>query len=395
MKSPVIAHQDTDNIVRVSSEPELQRAMKSPSEYSVILIAPGEYKLTKTLWVRTNNVTIRGDSDRCDDVVLVGKGMENAAGLDSVPHGVWTKAINTRVQNLTIRDVYYHAVSIDGKAYAPEIYNVRMIDIGAQFVKSNPRSFGVGADNGSVQYSIMQYSTKPPETDHGGGSGYTQGVDVHAGKNWLVSDNLFDNFHTPDSAKNLWNPAILMWNGAANSIVQNNLFINVDRAIAFGLIDRPDDHRGGIIRNNMIVMRPNLYSSSRKASSDAAILVWNSPDTWVLHNTIFTRGNTHKSIELRFESSGSIVRNNLVDAPITDRSQSTFEKEGNVEYHGPNIFSDISSANLRLQGAVAGITGVVPILLGAGKDIDGDIRGCTSGFTDVGAHEFGSDNNKC
>jgi hypothetical protein len=200
---------------------------------------------------------------------------------------------------------------------------------------------------------------------------------------------------SPDSADNLWNPAILMWNGAANTIVQKNLFINVDRAIAFGLIDRVGDHRGGVIRNNMIVMQPNLYSNRRKGASDAAILVWSSPDTWVLHNTILTRGNTHKSIELRFESSGSIVRNNLVDAPITDRSYSTFEKVGNVEYHGPDIFRDLSSANLRLRNAVDGITGVVPILVGAGKDIDGDTRGCSRGFTDVGAHEFGADNNKC
>ena len=270
-----------------------------------------------------------------------------------------------------------------------------MIDIGTQFVKSNPLGFGDGADHGSVQYSIMKCTINPPVTDHGGGSGYTQGVGVLAGKNWFISNNLFDNLHTPDSADNLWNPAILMWNGAANTIVQNNVFINVDRAIAFGLIDRVDDHHGGVIRNNMIVMQPNLYSSSRKASSDAAILVWSSPDTWVLHNTIFTRGNTHKSIELRFKSSGSIVRNNLVDAPITDRSYSTFDKAGNVEYHGPDIFGDLSSATFRWQSAVDDITGVVPILVGARKDIDGDTRGCGRGFTDVGAHEFGSDNNKC
>jgi hypothetical protein len=97
IKAPAIAHQESDNIVRVASESQLQQAMRSVSEDSVILIAPGAYKLTRTLWVQTNNVTIRGDSDRCDDIVLIGEGMENAAGLDSVPHGIWTNAANTRV----------------------------------------------------------------------------------------------------------------------------------------------------------------------------------------------------------------------------------------------------------------------------------------------------------
>lgn len=395
MKAPVLAKQSAENVIRVSSESELQRAMRFVGEGSVIVLAPGEYRLTSTLTVTTNHLTIRGDSNRCDDIVLVGKGMENATGSDSVPHGIWTNAIETRVQNLTIRDVYYHAVSVDSSADAPEIYNVRMIDSGEQFVKSNPRGFGEGVNNGSVKYSVMQYSINPPQTDHGGGTGYTNGIDVHAGKNWLISNNRFENFHTPDSSDNRWNPAVLMWNGAANTIVENNQFVDVDRAIAFGLVNRLDDHTGGIIRNNMIVMRPNLYSKNRKAGSDAAILVWSSPNTQVLHNTVITHGNINKSIELRFNSSGSVVRNNLVDAPILDRSKNTFELSGNVQYNGPDIFRKISSADLHLRGAVVGVTGVAPLLLNARKDADGDSRGCGSQFSDVGADDYGSASNVC
>ena len=38
MKAPAIAHQKSDNIVRVSSEPQLQQAMRSVSENTVIVI---------------------------------------------------------------------------------------------------------------------------------------------------------------------------------------------------------------------------------------------------------------------------------------------------------------------------------------------------------------------
>jgi hypothetical protein len=395
MKAPVLDQPSASKVIRVSSEPELQRAVRLAIGGSVILIAPGEYKLTRTIWISTDNVTIRGDSNRCNDIVLKGFGMENIEGLNNLPHGIATNALNTRVQNLTIKEVYYHAISIDGAAEAPEIYNVRMVDIGQKFFKSNPLSYGVGPDNGSVQYSVMLYTNNPSNTDSGGGTGYSNGVDVHAGKNWLISNNRFENFHTPDTADNLWNPAVLMRNGAENSIVENNQFVDVDRAIAFGLVDMPADHIGGIIRNNMIVMRPYLLSKSRKFDSDGSIVVWSSPNTQVLHNTIITHGNFNKSIELRFNSSGSVVKNNLVDAPISHRTDKTFKHVGNVEYNGPDIFRDLSNADLHLIDITAGITGVAPLLPNVAKDVDGDTRGCGSRFTDVGADEYRPASNAC
>ena len=389
MTAPLKNQQSADSIVvRVSNEPELQQALVSARKGSVIVLAAGEYKLTSTLWIKTDNVTIRGDSNRCDDVVLVGKGMEVIEGQYSVPHGIWTNAAKTRIQNLTIKNIYHHAISIDASAAAPEIYNVRMIDTGEQFVKSNTLGFGNGVDNGMMEYSTMLYSASPPHTDHGGGSGYTGGISLHAGNNWLISNNRFENFHTPDTAENLWNPAVLIWNGAANSIVENNQFVDVDRAIAFGLVNRPGDHSGGIIRNNMIAMRPNLFSRIRKLSSDAAILVWSSPSTHVLHNTVITNGNTNNAIELRYDSSGAVVRNNLVDESIVASDYNMVQIKGNISHNGSEIFRNILSADLHLKSAVTGISGVAPLLENAAKDFDGDSRGNGSLFTAVGADEY-------
>jgi len=297
-------------IVNISSETALQDAVGALSNNTVLLLAPGVYNLSNTLWINNrDNVIIRGDSDNCDDVVLVGNGMENASGSSSVPHGIWTNSNGLKVQNLTIGDVYFHTVAIDSSANAPELYNVRLVDSGEQFIKSSSGGFGNGADTGRVEYSVMEYSVNPPNTDHGGGgTGYTNGVDVHGGNGWVIRNNRFKNFHTPDSAQNLWNPAVLMWNGARNTLVENNTFIDVDRAIAFGLANRANDHRGGIIRNNMIVMSQGLYSNSRKPNSDATIIIWNSPDSRVLHNSIATQGNLNKAIELRFTSNNVQVR---------------------------------------------------------------------------------------
>jgi hypothetical protein len=43
------------------------------------------------------------------------------------------------------------------------------------------------------------------------------------------------NFHTPDSAACLRNPAVLVWNHSHHTLTENNRFLNADRAIAYGM----------------------------------------------------------------------------------------------------------------------------------------------------------------
>ena len=374
-------------VVRVSNEAELQEAMQNLSANTVVLLAPGTYELSRTLWVSVDDVTIRGDSTRCDEIILTGKGMENPAGKDDVPHGVWTDRHNLKVQNLTIQQVYFHAITVNGGGYAPEIYNVRLLDTGEQFIKINPIGYGDGVDDGVVDYAIMKYTVAAPTTDHGGGTGYTQGVDIHAGKGWTISNSRFENLDTPDNADHLWGPAILAWNGAANTTVDSNVFVDVNRAIAFGLDgSRANDHSGGVIRNNMIVMSPGLFSDSRIAQSDAPIIVWNSPGTKVLHNTVAAQGNTAKSIELRFNSDGAEVRNNLVDAPITDRDNSNYVDAGNVSVEGTSMFRNPAIGDLHLTTKTEALAATAHG--DAAYDFDGQLR---KGATDAGADEFATE----
>ncbi|MEM7255939.1 MAG: hypothetical protein AAF404_00980, partial [Pseudomonadota bacterium] len=205
-----------------------------------------------------------------------------------------------------------------------------------------------------------------PRTDHdGAGIGYTNGVDVHAGQRWRVRNNLFKNLSTPDTADHQWNAAVLMWRGARDTITENNVFINVDRAIAYGLGEKPHDHRGGVIRNNVVLMAAGLYSRKRRLNADASVLVWHSPETQVLHNTVVTNGNTPFSIEARFDATQVTMANNLTDAPVVRsegdvarnlckfsgmcRKYRTRYNHNNVTNSKSSWFVDINNGDARLQ----------------------------------------------
>src|SRR5256712_6031412 len=273
-------------IVNVSSEAQLQTAVQQLTSNTTIVLAPGTYDLSSTLRINGTftNVGIRGGTNNRDDVVLKGPGMNNAAYLD-VPYGIWTggSVQGITIANLTIRDVYYHPIILDGGTESPRIYNVHLVDAGQQFIKANPDGLGGGVDNGSVEYSVIENTTTAREYN-------TNGVDVFTGANWVIRRNLFRNIVAP--AGQLAGPAVLMWSGSSNTLTEGNVFVNCARGVSDGLVDAVTrvDHTGGIIRNNF------FYRSSGQPG-DVAIHVADSPNTKVLNNTIFLSGTYSTPIE--------------------------------------------------------------------------------------------------
>lgn len=387
LNAPVLPD-PTGNIVSVSNVVELQQAIDNLQANTTVLLEPGDYLLNQTIYIQQNNITLRGNSERCDQVNLIGKGMEEP-NYGNVPHGIWSNADNLTVMNLTIREVYFHPIQFDANADSPTLYNLRLLDAGEQFIKGSSGGFALGVDHGLVEYTIMEYTIAPPATDHGGGTGYTNGVDIHGGDGWQIRHNLFKNFHTPDSSNHLWNPAVLMWNGSSHTVTENNTFIDVDRAIAYGLTDRPSgtDHFAGIIRNNMIYTTPGLYSASRRTNSDGMIIVWDSPQTQVLHNSILTNLNQRLAIELRFSTTGSDVQNNLSDADIGSRNGASFSQSGNHVTANSSMFINPTAGDLHLQETALTVIDQVSAPADASLDFDGESRPAGNN-ADIGADEF-------
>jgi hypothetical protein len=364
----------TGTVVNVATVTQLQNAVAAMTSNKTIVIAPGTYNLTTTLYINGTftNVGIRGATNNRDDVVIVGKGM-NAASDGGVPFGIWVggNVNGVTIANLTVRDVYFHPIMLNAGAQSPLIHNVRLVNAGQQLLKSSPDGTGGGVDNGIVEYSVLEYDTTSRDD-------YTNGVDVHTGDNWIIRHNLFRNIRAPQGQ--LAGPAILMWNASTNTLVDGNTFINCQREIALGLIERtPDDHTGGIIRNNFIY---------RNVSGDTAIYVADSPNTQVLHNSIFISGTYPNPIEYRFaHTTGTLIANNVLDGAIVARDGATGTVTGNYTTATAAFFVNASTGDLHLKStATALLNKIAAPLAAAGTDWDGQPR--PAGSTDIGADEF-------
>ena len=365
-------------VVTVSTESALQAAVNSITSGTTILVQPGTYNLTSTLWLNRNvdNVAIRGSTNSCDDVLLIGRGMSNAS-YGNVPHGIWIgNARNVLVANLTIRDVYYHPIQLDPNAgaQAPRIYNVRLVDAGEQFVKSSARTSGAsGVNNGIVEYSIMEYTTTAR-------SNYTNGVDVHQGASWIVRHNLFRNIRAP--AGQLAGPAVLMWNGSRDSIIENNLFLNVQYGIALGLNgSKADDHVGGIVRNN-------FFHRNGSQSGDVGITINNSANTKVLHNTVIVSGTYSNGIEYRFPATTGVeIRYNLMDAGVQQRDGATGTVSNNVTNAQPSWFVNAAAGDLHLVAIATAAIDKAAAHPSVPTDYDAETRPQGT-VPDIGADEF-------
>ena len=361
-------------VVRVATVTQLQNAVAAIASNTTILIAPGTYNLTTTLYINGTftNVGIRGDTGNRNDVVLVGKGM-NASSDGGVPFGIWVGG-NVRgvtIASLTIRDVYYHPIMLNAGAQSPLIHNVRLVNAGQQHIKASPDGAGGGVDNGIVEYSVIEFDTTSRDD-------YTNGVDVHTGDNWIIRHNLFRNMRAPQGQ--LAGPAILMWNASTNTLVDGNTFINCQREIALGLIERtPNDHTGGIVRNNFIY---------RDVAGDSAIYVADSPGTQVLHNTILISRTYANPIEYRFpHTTGVVIANNVLDGSVRARDGATGSVSGNYTNAAAALFVNPAAGDLHLKPtATVLLNQVAAPPAAAGTDWDGQSR--PAGSTDIGADEY-------
>lgn len=365
----------------------------------IVIDWPGQnnrYRLQNTLVVNAPNVTIRGNTEDASEIVIQGPGMDEPS-YGGAPYGIYSQQPGLSLANFTLRDFYHHAVTFGAGATAPSFENLRLLDIGTQFVKIS--AFPAAINDGRMTGCVVGYTAGRPTTDHGAGFFYGGGVDCHNSTGWIVRGNTFLEFSptaeeeaaTAGQARHLWSPAVYFWNRSANNIVEANVFRNSARSIAFGLINRIDsvdaahDNVGGIIRNNMCVMDAARLGAYQISQSDGMILAWDSPGTKILHNTIVTNGQVADAIQGRW-SAGLEISNNLSNDTIRMRELASYTGGDNTLTAQNSWFVDPSTGNLRLSSTGNTAVGTAARLADCLADFDGTQRDV---ITKIGASIYG------
>lgn len=369
--------------VTVSTVSQLSSAVQNIQNGQTILVSPGTYNIASVgdaLYVRqgASNWSIRGSTGNRADVILQGNGMNG-----TVAFGFWIgSATRGTIADLTIRNVRDHGIIANYGAQSMLFHNLRVVDTGDQFLKSNPQSAGVGNDNGVVEYSVFEYTTN--EANAGSSPGYTNGVDVHGGDGWTVQYNLFRNIlHAPGAG--LAGPAVLMWNGSSNTTVKGNVFVNCARAISLGLIDQSgfNDHANGLVANNFIFRDAALSSET-----DVPVFVADSPGTKIIHNTVLDLGSYPNAVEYRFASTtGLAIKNNLFNHGIAARDGASGQATNNLLSATAALFVSPAAGDLHLKASASQAIDKISPAVEVPADIDEETRP-QGGNGDYGADEL-------
>jgi hypothetical protein len=174
---------------------------------------------------------------------------------------------------------------------------------------------------------------------------------------------------SPDSG--LAEHAIHFWNGAKGTTVRYNKIFHSDRGIGFGLGKK--GHTGGVIANNFV-----------HVSRDVGISLESSPNTRVVHNSVFVAGNYPNAIEYRFKSTKhAFVTANLTNAAITSRDGGDAVVGGNIDYAQADWFTNSATGDLHITAPVP--NAVKAQLTSPDVPFDIDCEPRNGGRTDVGA----------
>lgn len=383
-------------VVPVDTVQELADACWNLASSQAIVIAPGTYDLTNHAFPNgvdgrltvgrygaspISNIQIRGATGRPEDVVILGGGMAN----DIVPFGfqVFT-ATDVLIADLSVGLVYYHAVAIqnDQGATRVTLRHCRLFDAGQQVVKGN-RGSNPGAEDVVVEYCevfLTAGAIHHPDL----GYCYTNGIDAIGGRRWVIRDNLIRGFWCQDGT--LAGPAILMWQGSLDTVVERNTILDSSRGVSLGLVG-PSDHNGGVVRNNFIRWQPD-------ATYEVDVAIYTaSPGSKVVHNTVLTHGlyqpNGPVAVEVRFAgATGVEVRANLMDGGVWARDGAAPLVADNLTTASTTWFVDEAAGDLHLLPS-APATDLVIRHADCVDDFDATLRPGTAVVADVGGDELG------
>ena len=385
---PLVSPRPDQLITRIPSGDvgELGKQLREADPGTTLLLEDGIYTLKagNFLDIDVPSLILRSASGNRDTVRIEGGDI-----------GLIVNADRFTVADLTISGSRYHAIQIRGErgVSATHIYNVHLVDTGQQLIKvsTGKGQGGKFAADGLVACSRIEYTT----FSKGNGitsPSYTNGIDILAGKGWMIRDNELRRIRSQEGPAG---PAILVWKNSMDTVIKRNVIVDSWRGIALGLMP-PDhnsrggenvtfDHQNGLVEGNVIL--------ALQEPADAAIENNFALNSKILHNTIYYRENlAHAvdwSIEYRFAPTRVTIQNNLANLPIRRRTpmpQHQAVMSGNITTATRAWFRNVAQKDVHLVSDSPAIDQGVPIEEQY-VDIDGETRGFGTA-PDPGADEY-------
>lgn len=266
-----------------------------------IVLQKGLYKNATNLNLSRPNMTIRSETLQAFDVVLSGSGMKKKQSTEVI---FYVNASNVKIEAITMRSVANHLIQIRAEEDADYFYlkNSILLDSYEQLVKVSTDNGSNYSDYGRITGNYFGYS-KGIGPHH-----YIGGIDAHHARNWKVDNNHFYGISSP--GQRVSQHAIHFWNNSMNILVINNVIINSDRGIGFGLTHK-DSVNNGLIRNNLIFQSGRPYSFE-----DVGISLENASRTLVRNNSVYLSNYPTAIEKSHCGVSDVMIRNNLLNRPV-------------------------------------------------------------------------------
>ena len=308
--------------VTVSSLAGLQTAIDNAPPGETIILEPAVYHERRAIRIQgKHDLTISGATNDYADTVIRGPGMGDSSLQSNIR---LDNADDITLENLTLRDSYYHGVQINNDSDRFTANNVRTLDNGESGFKvtspTNASGPAAYSDKGTIENSWIGFSDT-------GRRGVVEGVDIVAGNGWHLLGNHFVNIRRADGGpayaafvKGNAHDAVFADNDVENSFIGLSFGGGGTARVYFRNADTRYETRGGVIRHNVI-----------HDTDDAGIYLNKAHGFLVQDNTVLRNGPGTGAIESRFPESSGTIRHNRVSGPIKMRDGGTAVTENNRE----------------------------------------------------------------
>ena len=370
-------------VIHVSTVEQLFQAAQDVPPGGTILLADGHYRMPRYFELRTDRVTLRGQSGDRNKVILDG-----AQSMHGELVGI-RACSGVTIADLTIQNIRHNGFKLnsDFGVHRVTVHNCVIHNIWQRGVKGvrvpNDRPQIRPPHECHIQFCLF-YNDRPkrfeddptdtPETFKGN---YIGGIDVMFADGWTISDNVFAGIRGRTGEAR---GAVFLWHDSKDCIVERNVIVDCDSGVCLGNSSRGEGTEihcyRCIVRNNFVTRCP-----------ENGILADYTQDCLIAHNTIHDPSSRLKRlIRLVHDNPGLVVVNNLLSGPpMRVETSSHIRSQGNITADLGLQFADSTRGDLHWRLSDPDLSIRVDSLEQVPQDIDKQPR---RQQTDAGADQW-------